>query len=117
MKIYAITNKRLNLRFGNFKSIFQRRNFLLVVTFFRCLYFSVLVDIRINTFKHISLLDFNILSFPIWRSKHKSIESSHLKPPPQNSESQSCFQTSKKPLNDGFGPKWIRSLKVSKNEE
>ena len=65
----------LNLAFGNFKSIFQRMHLFISSNIF-------------SHFKHISLLGFNKLPFNIWRQKHNSIRSSHLKSLPQNYESQ-----------------------------
>ena len=81
-------------------------------------FFSLLIGFCLSWysyFKHISLLDLNILSFNIWRQKYKSIRSSNLKPQPRTSESPIIFPKSKKPLNDWYGLKWMCLLKVSKN--
>ena len=113
IKLYAIVDKKLNLRFRNFKSIFQRMHFLSSATFFLCLWFSVWIDIQILNIFHYQVLtcyhfqfkdkNIRVLGLPIWN--HKLWERSHFS------------KHLKKSLNDWFQSKWVCSLKVTKTEE
>ena len=86
IKFYAIMDKKLNLRFGNFESIFQRMHFLSFATFFLCLWFFVWVDIQILNIFHYQVLtcynfqfrdkNIRVLGLPIWN--HKLWEPSHV---------------------------------------
>ena len=99
IEIYAIMHKRFNLRFGNFKSIFQRTYFLSVETFFSLVDSFVWNGIHIlsifcyyvSTFYHLTFGDKNIweLGLNIWNYCPKIMKV--------------CFQTSKRSLNDWFG--------------
>ena len=82
----------------------QRMPFLSVATFF-----SLRMVFCLSCYWHFRHVPcFHILWFKIWRQKRKSISSSYL---PQSSESQTCFKTSARLLNDWFGSKWMCSLK------
>ena len=76
IKIYAIMHGRLNLMFGNFKSIFQRTYFLTYTSNIFFLYLMVFCLKWYLHFKHFSLLGLKILSFNIWSKKYLSIRSS-----------------------------------------
>ena len=109
----AILHIMLNLWFQSFKSIFLM-HFLSVATFFLYLFlyncsswYLHFIDMLVLIFYHLTLGDKSakILGLHIW---------SHL---PKNLKAKSSFQMSNRYLNDWFEPKWISSLKVSKDEE
>ena len=95
----SIMQKRLILGFGNFKFIFERMRFLLRQSFFHT--YGFLFQLILFHFKHISLIGFSILSFSIWRQKHKGIRISKLKPFSKSSERLIMFPDIQK------GSKWL----------
>lgn len=89
IKIYARMQQRL--KFNMKLQIQFKKN----AVFLSCNIFSMLM-VSVWVCIHFSLLDTSVLSFNIWRQKHESISSSHLKPLFQYSLSPIMFPNIKK---------------------